>query len=173
MGRKPSPALLPPALASVMLVAFLVSGLVTGVLAHGLATSLKPVATPIEIVRATTTPPRPTPTATLAAITPTTPFDLTLAASPVHVQLGGSLALTVKATSGGYPLASLECRLGASRYGGAPLLVTWPTDQVTDVTGAARWNVTAPRQAGTYTVQVSANGSNHYSAWGFATVYVG
>ena len=75
--------------------------------------------------------------------------------------------------SGGTAVGSLRCTLGASRQGGTPLLTTWPPAKVTNESGRATWSITAPTQPGTYTVQVSANGANHYSAWGFATVYVG
>lgn len=174
MRQRPPPALLTPALAGVVLVAFLMSGLMTGVLARGLTDSLRPAATvTMTIARATKTTARPTASPTLTARTPTGPFALGLEVSPAHVQPGGSLALTVVATSGGAPLSGLLCTLGASRNGGTPLLASWPPDAVTDGSGRATWTVTAPAQAGTYTVQVSARGSNHFAAWGFATVYVG
>jgi hypothetical protein len=173
MGHKPLPALLPPALAAVLLVAFLVSGLVTGVLAHGLVASLNPLPVATATAYATSTPAKPSGTPTLAAVTPSAEFDLSLAASPAHVQPGESVALTATATSGGGPLSNLQCALGAAQSGGTPLLATWPPAMVTDAGGHARWTVTAPAQPGTYTVQVSARGANRFSAWAYATVYVG
>jgi hypothetical protein len=178
MRQQPPPALLTPALAGVVLVAFLMSGLMTGVLAHGLVDSLRPVPTATTILQATSTAAKPasnpTATATQPALTPTAKFDLGLTASPTHVQPGGSLTLTVSATSKGAPLGYLRCTLGPSPYGGAPLLATWPPDQVTDASGHASWHVTAPTQPGTYTVVVSASGGpDRYSAYGYATVYVG
>jgi hypothetical protein len=172
MGHKAPPALLPPALAAVLLITFLVSGAVSGVLAHGLVNSLQPAPTATVIAYATNTPARPTASPTQAAVTPTAVFDLSLTPSPAHVQPGGSIILTATATSQGEPLSNLRCTLGASRNGGTPLLALWPPDAITDAAGHARWTVMAPVQQGTYTVQVSASGANRYSAWGFATVYV-
>jgi hypothetical protein len=178
MRQHPPPALLTPALAGVVLVAFLMSGLMTGVLAHGLVESLQPVPTATTIVQATSTAARPTsnPTATPTqpALAPTAKFDLALTAAPTHVQPGASLTLTVSATSKGAPVGNLRCTLGESLNGGTPLLSTWPPAMATDASGHATWNVTAPTQPGTYTVGVSASGGpDRYTAWGWATVYVG
>src|SRR5690348_6015892 len=112
MRQHAPPALLTPALAGVVLIAFLLSGLMTGVLTRGLVESLQPVPTATTVVRPTATLPRPTATPTLVALIPSGAFDLGLAASPTHVQPGGSLTLTVTATSGGAPVGSLRCTLG-------------------------------------------------------------
>jgi hypothetical protein len=173
MRQQPPPALLSPALAGVVLVAFLVSGLMTGVLTRGLVDSVQPVPTATAVVRATNTPAKPTPSPTLSAVTPSGAFDLGLTPSPAHAQPGATVALTVIATSGGTPVRNLLVTLGASRDGGAPLLSSWPPSKVTDASGQATWQVTAPSQPGTYTVQVAASGANNYAAWGYATVYVG
>lgn len=176
MNQRHTPATLPPLLAAVVLVAFGLSGVMTGVLARGFVASLAP--TPVPTTRsAATHPPAqhpPTATATPVAAVPTVRFTLALAAQPQHVAPGDSITFTVSATaqSTGSPIASLRCALGDSHSGGVPLLATWPAPAITNAEGRATWHVTAPARPGTYAVAVSANGSNQYVAWAYATVYV-
>src|SRR5690348_7560812 len=106
MRQHQPPALLTPALAGVVLIAFLASGLMTGVLARGVADSLHPTTTS-TIFRPTSTTAKPTSSPTLTARTPSAPFDLSLRATPAHVQPGERISLTVGATSQGAPLAYL------------------------------------------------------------------
>lgn len=176
MHQRNAPATLTPLLAAVVLVACGLSGLMTGVLAHGFVASLAP--TPLPTTRPSPgrqpTHPQPTATHTPVAVVPIVHFNLALAAQPQHVSPGGSLIIVATATaqSAGSPVASLLCTVGPSHLGGAPLLSKWPEPTATDAQGHATWHVTAPAGPGTYTLAVSASGSNQFVAWAYASVYV-
>lgn len=177
MNQRQAPAILTPALAVVVLVAFALSGLMTGVLARGFVGSLSssaartttPTATPIPTTHATASP---TP---LPAVTPNAAFVLAISAAPRPVSPGATITITVAATvkATGAPLPGLLCTLGPSQRDGSPLLSAWPAAKTTDAQGIATWQVTAPAQPGQYTVEVSATGSHKYSWFTDAIVNVG
>jgi hypothetical protein len=183
--RRASAALSLP-LVAVVLVVFLAGGLGAGALARGFVNSLRPpLATVTATAPATAAVKHATSVATSTAGPPTAvptqagpdqPFLLTITATPSHVSAGATIKIAVVATtkSGGKLVAGLSCALAAPRSGPPGLLSAWPAAQTTDAQGTATWTISVPNvPAGTYGIEVSGNGSDHYSFWSFAVVYVG
>jgi hypothetical protein len=174
-------AMLPPAVAAVILIVFAVSGLLTGALSRGVIRSLGASATkspPAATATHATATPR-TGTANLGEdptqAGPDQPFVLQISASPARVHAGAMITIAVVATTteAGKPVAHLSCVLAAPRSGGRGLLDTWPAALPTDAKGMVSWNITVPSLPdGTYGVEVSANGAQHYSFWTYTNVYV-
>jgi hypothetical protein len=171
-----------------VLLIFLAGGLGAGTLARGFVDSLRPplataTAPATAVVKHATTTATAATAATAGAPTaiptqagPDQPFLLAISATPSHVSAGTAIKITVVATTkaGGKLVAGLACALGAPRSGPAGLLSAWPAAQTTDASGTTSWTITVPSvPAGTYGVEVSANGPDHYSFWSFAVVYVG
>jgi hypothetical protein len=179
--RRASAALSLPLIVAVLVV-FAAGGLGAGALARGFVNSLRPpTATPVSTAPATATARRATPTAGPPTAVPTQagpdqPFLLQITATPSHVSAGAAIKITVVATTktGNKLVAGLSCVLAAPRSGPPGLLSAWPAAQVTDAKGATTWTITAPNApAGTYGVEVSAAGTDHYSFWSYAVVYIG
>jgi hypothetical protein len=168
MEPRRASAVLPLPLIVVVLVVFAAGGLGAGALARGFVNSLhtpptKAVATaPATAVVSRVTPSAVPPTAIPTQAGPDQPFLLQITATPAHVSAGSIITITVVATTvaGNKPVAGLSCVLTAPRSGPPGLL--------------SSWTITTPNEpAGTYGVEVSAAGTDHYSFWKFAVVYVG
>jgi hypothetical protein len=185
MEPRRTSAELPLPLAGALLLIFLAGGLGTGTLARGFVNSLRPepTGTARPAITATTTrvarqviptPGTPTPIPTQAG--PDQPFLLQITANPSHVSAGATIKVTIVATTkvGDKKVAGLSCALGAPRTGPPALLDTWPATQTTDAAGTTSWTLTIPgsQAGGTYGVEVSAAGTNNYSFWSYAVVYV-
>ncbi|HEV2236672.1 MAG TPA: hypothetical protein VGR57_08440, partial [Ktedonobacterales bacterium] len=175
--RRASAVLSLPLLVAVLAI-FLAGGLGAGALARGFVDSLHPpLATATATARTTATiksaavtvtagPPTAVPT----QAGPDQPFLLAISATPSHVSAGAAITITVVATTktGGKPMAGLSCALAAPRTGPTGLLSAWPAAQTTDARGTTNWTITVPSvTAGTYGVEVSAAGPDHYSFWSF------
>jgi hypothetical protein len=186
MEPRRAAAEVPLPLAAAVLLVFLVGGLGTGALARGFVNSLRPEPTrpPRPLATATSThvaghitPTAGPPTAVPTQAGPDQPFLLQITATPSHVSAGATVKVTVVATTktGDKRVAGLACTLGAPRTGPTALLSIWPATQSTDVAGTTSWMLTVPsnQAGGTYGVEVSAAGTNNYSFWSYAVVYVG
>jgi hypothetical protein len=164
-------------LAAVVLVVFLAGGVGVGALARGFVNSLG-AATPRATATASVVARHATPTTAAPTASPTQAatdqyFDLQITASPSQVGPGGSIRISVMATSSGKPLAGLSCALAAPRSGPPGLLSAWPAAQTTDASGATSWTIVAPanQPSGTYGVEVSATIARH-TVWKLAYIQI-
>lgn len=163
-GRTPSAAVV-----ALVLVVFALSGLGAGVLTRsalggmGMFASPTATATTPPTATATLTPspsPSTTPTSTL---TPTVPsagsFTIQVTLTPNSVASGASFTVLVVArdSTSAMPIQGVVCTLRAPKGDTNPLFTSWPSPQITDASGRAQWQLTAPAvPPGAYTLEVFA-----------------
>ncbi len=163
------------------LLAFAALGLLAGVLTHtltsrqsseGLAQGPVISGSP-PALSATTTPTQADAAATSPTNNPQSGFTLAITLSQRTVTAGGTLTVTVVATTNGSPVSGLSCALRAPTDGPPGLLDAWPAPATTDANGQATWTITVPSVApGTYGVEVDAVGAHRYEFHRYASIQV-
>lgn len=166
-----------------LLVLCCVSGLATGVLARSLSGQPQAAITrftppgshPAATSGSAAASPSPTasPTAT-QTIVQATGFSFTVAPFPTQVAPGQQFTVTVTVLSASQaPLPGIQCFMRAPSDGSPSLFQDMPTPQVSNATGQAAWNLTAPSVSpGTYRIEVIAYGSHSYEYHAYAHLIV-
>jgi hypothetical protein len=172
MQRVPARRHVTTAVVALVLAACAVSGLGVGFASHLALRSLGlSASTPTATVRAAQTTavsaaPSPSATVTLPVTLPPSGFTLQATATPNVLTSGQpfTLRVVVIAADKVSPVAGAVCYLRASQGAAPPLYAQWPSPQVTDASGTATWDLTAPQQPpGRYVLEVIAYGMHGWS----------
>jgi hypothetical protein len=104
--------------------------------------------------------------AAIATIVPPAGFSVHADVQPRTVAAGQPFTIVATVVSAdGAPLAGVACYMRAAPDS-PPLLPTWPDAAVTDATGTATWNLTAPAASpGVYTFDIVAYGAHYQADW--------
>lgn len=148
------------------------SGLAAGVTTRALAGSaltanFAPRAAATQTRLPAGSAPAASPTAAaVATLVPAPGFSVHADVQPRAVAAGQPFTVVATVVSSdGAPLASVACYMRAAPDS-PPLFPTWPDAAVTDATGTATWNLTAPSVSpGVYTLDIVAYGTHYQADW--------